>query len=230
MQYDDGVFKYNEYNNGLEWEVCGLVNTSVVDICIPDYFKGKPVTVIARKAFCGCLNLEHVHIGNNIKEIGNYAFATCYNLKGVTHNCIYLPIAVSCRAFAGCKNLQKVDVNIKSIGAEAFRSCTSLKEIYISGLCVNIEDYAFCGCHNLRKIDFLANPYNEVEIYPHAFEKVGIKELHMNRNVKYSKGSNSSKTCEDYFPLSTLIYCPAWSNMLDLCFVGRAVIVEETCI
>ena len=222
-QFNDGIIKYRRcYHDKEKWEVCGLVHQNTKEIRIPDYFMNRPVIAIARQAFSSCSDLEDVYIGHNVMKVEKCAFANCRKLKTVQHDCLFLPLILEYRAFSGCTNLDKVDANIQTIGNEAFKDCINLTEIFISGLCMRVEEFAFRGCCNLSKITFLANIYEPMYLHPTAFKTAEIKELHINRNIKCDNE-------EVFFSSETTIYCPSWSNLTNLGFMGKAVIIEEVC-
>lgn len=75
-------------------------------------------------------------VPDGVTNIGDYAFAGCAGLTGVT-----LPattIEIGNMSFNGCTGLTHVDIskNVKSIGENAFSNCTSLPGITVSPDCV----------------------------------------------------------------------------------------------
>ncbi|MEO5365854.1 MAG: leucine-rich repeat domain-containing protein [Magnetococcus sp. WYHC-3] len=53
------------------------------EVVVPGTLNGLPVTTIGAKAFFQSTNLTRVTIPASVKEIGEYAFGMCSNLKGV---------------------------------------------------------------------------------------------------------------------------------------------------
>lgn len=82
-------------------------------------------------------------IREGVKAIGNKAFKSCEDLKGVN-----IPIGVT------------------SIGYDTFEGCVSLIEIDIPNCIVSIGNSAFCGCNMITRIDL---PINLKNIGSHAF-------------------------------------------------------------
>ena len=89
------------------------------------------VVAIADSAFKNNTKLEKLTIGNNVKTIGNSAFAGCSKLKTV-----------------GFRNTSKV----QSIGKKAFYKCTKISTITIPKSVVIISDSAFENCSALASI------------------------------------------------------------------------------
>ena len=163
------------------------------------------VTKIADDAFADCKKLEEIQGLSNCKisEIGKDAFAGCYNLKTfdissatitslpdtICSNMyaltsIHLPktlTTIGTSALEGCKKLEEItgisDCKLTSIGANAFASCSALKEVDLSkssftalpasafakdtaltsvklpDSLTEIGEKAFVGCGAMEKID-----------------------------------------------------------------------------
>ena len=170
------------------------------DIVIPDTYRGKPVTAIAKKAFFNKSDVFSVTIGKNITTIGEYAFANCSYLTSVN-----LPeglTSIGNNAFASCRSLtgtlvipntltdipekafafcgQITDVQfgtgVKTIGSNAFAECGSLVSVTLPDNLYSVGDYAFSGCDKLADVDFGAG----VQIIgPYAFS-----DLHFLRSIE----------------------------------------------
>ena len=235
-EYTDGVLKYRKRLHNLNTlEVIGAVDAAINILNIPNYYRTDevclPIVAVAERAFAGYSKLEIVNLGDNIAYLENYAFAKCRQLREVHHNALYSPVDFMFRAFAECRSLKTVDVNIGFIGTGVFWNCVNLEELYISGMCTEIQDYAFDGCCSLSKITCLASVHKSLEIHPMTFYGGRIEELHINRNIQYNdRNIQLSRPFEDYFHRATKIYCPSWSNLCDLSFVGRNISIEEVCI
>ena len=118
---------------------------------------GSHVTEIPKNMFYVSgdgLTLEQLTIGENVTEIGNYAFRNCTLPEGCT-----IPFAqfkkIGIYAFYQCKGLPS-EVNlsaIEEIESNAFEQCTSIESLTIGG--GTIGSYAFNGCSNLSSLTLL---------------------------------------------------------------------------
>lgn len=115
---EDGVLYFDEslYEGSVELE-------------IPEYVDGKPVTSLGKKCFAGCDRLTTVHLPETLTTIEDQAFANCTSLQG-----IFIPGRVA------------------SIGKNAFSKCTSLEAISIPESVNEIKSGAFNGCSGLKYI------------------------------------------------------------------------------
>ena len=118
------------------------------------------VTEIGASAFKGCWKLASINIPNSVASIEREAFSGCGSLtsieipEGITslqketfYNCgslenITLPESLTSIAdknfygvFENCYSLKSITIpgNVTSIGSDAFRYCTTLKDIYYGG-------------------------------------------------------------------------------------------------
>lgn len=152
---------------------------------------------IDTSAFEWCKGLTSIHISSSIKHINSGAFAGCSNLKSIIvdkrntkydsrHDCnaiiqgnalivgclnTIIPEGISVigdSAFAGCLNLQHIDIpmSVNEIGAFAFNACIGLKSINIPEGVTAIGTSAFNGCHGLESITI-----------PQSVEKIGWHAL-----------------------------------------------------
>lgn len=147
--------------------------TGLTSITIPS-----GVTSIGNNAFYGCTNLSSVIINSNeilsksfsyssslkdifgnqvtnyvigdeVNNLGKYAFYGCSNLKSFTiSNSVS---TIGSYAFGGCTSLTSINIgsNVASIGESAFKDCTNLKKVNISDLA------AWC---NITFSDSYSNP------------------------------------------------------------------------
>jgi hypothetical protein len=92
------------------------------------------VTAIGEFAFASCSGLTGVTLSASVTNIGDGAFEDCPSLTGVT-----IPVLVA------------------SIGSFAFFDCTGLTSITIPGGVTNIGDYAFYDCSSLTSLYFVGN-------------------------------------------------------------------------
>ncbi len=160
-------------SDGIEIIGANLFKESKIkEIIIPD-----SVIIIEGSAFNHCNNLEYVTFGNNIEEIGPYAFYICTNLKGT----LKIPDTlrkIGTSAFNGCSNLEgeyhtpnslisiegfafyhcskltgsiEIPSSITTIPNDVFSGCTSLNgTLVIPETIIRIEGGAFSGCVNLN--------------------------------------------------------------------------------
>ena len=107
------------------------------DIGIPSTINGLPVVGIGYDAFDSYGSLTSVTIPNSVTNIGDYAFAYCYNLTSVT-----------------------IGNGVTSLGYDAFYDCGSLANVMLGHSVTNIGDWAFAYCYNLQAVDCLGNAPN----------------------------------------------------------------------
>jgi len=128
------------------------------------------------KAVFGEQVMEYI-IGNEVEQIGNYAFYGCSNLPS-----IIIPESVTSignHAFSGCRSLTSVTIgnSVASIGNYAFYGCNGLTAITIPENVTSIGSQAFIGCklHNIlvkgetppsfTSDPFSQNMYNHTSLY-----------------------------------------------------------------
>jgi hypothetical protein len=104
------------------------------DVIIPEFIKGKPVTVIGESAFEYCTTLTSITMGTHVTSIGDWAFFTCTNLASVT-----------------------IGPNVNDIGYWAFNSCLGLTNVVIPDSVTTIGDYAFEYCGYLVSVTIGSN-------------------------------------------------------------------------
>lgn len=88
-----------------------------------------------------------------IKEIGDYAFYACQELKLKKDGIIYLSGKIGEHAFDGCSQLDKVAVSCSEIGKEAFINCNLLESVDF-GYTKIIGERAFYELPKLETISF----------------------------------------------------------------------------
>lgn len=96
--------------------------------------------------------VEKIVIGNEITNIGDFAFADCKALKEVKLGKKVKKIGE--RAFDQCIALKKINwtENIEYIADCSFYSCKKLTKLYVGKSVKTIDDHAFLRCNNLKQI------------------------------------------------------------------------------
>ncbi len=225
---NDGALIYRDTRFSDEWEVCGTIRNDIKHVSIPDQIYGKPVTVIAEKAFKDCLFLKSITLGRYIDRIDNYAFLRCYKLESVIKHDYAIAMEIGQGAFMDCRSLYSFFGCIKSIEKQSFQNCVNLEKLFISGECYTVGDYAFDGCASLDELTFETNPILPVEIFPQSFYGARILSLYMGRLVNFNSGNILTKeTEENFFHPETKISCPSWSNLTDFAYLGRNILIKE---
>ena len=102
-------------------------------------------------------SITSVEIGEDVTNIGNYAFFECTSLKNITIRESVTSIGES--AFDSCNKLENIIIpaSIQSIGSAAFKECTSLTNITIPASTTSIASYAFQGCKSITNITIPAS-------------------------------------------------------------------------
>ena len=109
--------------------------------------------------------LFKIEVGNNVSNIGYYAFRECDSLKTITLSNSIRTIADT--GFQGCKVTSiTIPNSVTSISANAFNSCSSLTSITIPSSVISIGEYAFSSCSSLSSITI---PYGVTSIGSNAF-------------------------------------------------------------
>lgn len=124
------------------FENCG----NILSVVISD-----GVTEIEDLAFAGCLALEKITFGNNLKSIGRGAFARTAITEIIIPNSI---TAIEDSSFYGCARLTNIIIpnKIVSIGSNAFSNCVNLSIVNIPDSVTRIEDGAFKNCTGLASV------------------------------------------------------------------------------
>ncbi len=143
------------------------------NVVIPATYKGKKVIAVkngtdsTNGVFANQPALKSVVLGENIKNLGAYAFYGCSSLTSIE-----IPSSVTNtggHAFDSCSNLTSVIISdgITSIRDSAFKGCTSLTSIEIPSSVTIIEYSAFRGCSSLTSIEI---PSSVTSIQGGAFQ------------------------------------------------------------
>lgn len=135
----DLSFLLNDDKNS--YSLVDLGNCTDVEITIPKYYNGLPVTKIGEGAFLNKSDIISIVIPNGVLNIGNGAFRECTSLQNVV-----------------------IPNTVTSIGEYAFYNCALLSITLPDGL-KEIKQYAFYNC-DITSIDI---PYGVVSIGEGAF-------------------------------------------------------------
>ena len=109
-------------------------------------------TAVVPRMFGYCMSLEKVSFGDSVKSIGYSSFYRCESLVSVK-----LPdglIEIDAEAFRCCSSLKELDLGgVESIGRATFRGCESLKTLDLPPSVSSIGSYAFADCIRLKDIN-----------------------------------------------------------------------------
>lgn len=187
--------KYKLVNGNTEYQVVGG-GVATGDVIVDDFYRGKPVTSIADKAFYNNSRITSITIGANVTSIGTKAFSKCSSLVSVVipENVtsigdntfqsskalvsVSLPesiTAINPFMFSWCSALSEVKLGSKitSIGENAFSSCKALTSIDLPDTVTVIGEYAFSDCTALASVDI---GDNVEKLATYAFAKCIVLE------------------------------------------------------
>lgn len=119
--------------------ICYGYKGNVTNLVIPE-----GVSIIESYAFLGCEQIKTVEFGEDVEEIGLYAFQNCVNLEKMV--CSSAVSVIKAGAFKGCSSLKEADFSectISAIGYESFAGCTSLKTVKLQETLSEIGARAF---------------------------------------------------------------------------------------
>lgn len=161
---------YTVSEDGAFATITGVVTQGAGTVVIPAQIEGVPVTTIAAEAFLNC-PATSVTLPATLTSIKRAAFASS-KLQKVTLPASLTAVPNNC--FQGCTDLAEVvfeGASIQSIGAYAFKNCSSLRELTIPALtgkgyyevdgtttisnAVPLGDGCFAGCSSVKTLTFL---------------------------------------------------------------------------
>lgn len=173
------VYEYSD-------EIDGMVITSYegeeTTVVIPSEIEGEQVKEIGSWAFCACENITDVTIPYGVTTIGYSAFEDCENLKSVK-----IPdsvITIDKFAFEGCISLTSVTIpdSVIIIDEFAFNECENLAHVDMSENVTKIGGWAFSKCRNLKEITLGENT-KEIDQYAFSFCS-GLEKITMSDGVE----------------------------------------------
>lgn len=147
---DASALSYSACNGGVMVTNCD--KSASGELVIPDQYNGQNVVQIGAFAFDNCMNLTKVVIPEGVIAIGESAFEGCMSLKNVEFPESLQSIGAF--AFFCCDSLEKVQLYpyVCYIGECAFYECISLKSVNIPSSLTTICDGTFAECSSLSKI------------------------------------------------------------------------------
>lgn len=178
----EGITHISRYFSGAFSDICGEIN-------LPS-----TLTSIGSHAFewlSGGLP-SHLTIPARITDLGDYAFANCSCLEGVTFE--RPEIWTGKYLLSGCKNLKEIHLSdgltripdgfasscsslsrldlpdsVKTVGVGAFRDCTSLSDVKFSAALTTISSNAFSSCSALAGTLNLPDSVTTLDQYAFAY-------------------------------------------------------------
>ena len=141
-----------------------------------------------------CSNLKTIKLPSTLKEINNFAFASCILLTDIE-----LPdslLTIGNDAFIGCRSLKSINLpdSVYSIGKSAFEDCIELEKIYlpISITALNTdEENPFKGCTSLTDVYYGGTENQWDAIKEELKSSLTSTVVHFNakksRNFSYSR-------------------------------------------
>lgn len=155
-------------------------DTDIVNVEIPDFIEGYPVTEIGYRAFFHNEKMENVKIPAGVTKLGIESFQGCAVLKEITlpedlteigHSSFYgcsairefvIPEGITRienGMFTHCKQLEKVTVpdGVTYIGSNTFAGCTSLDNVILPDSVTDLGTYAFRDCTSMKNITLSKN-------------------------------------------------------------------------
>ena len=180
----DGGYDYNDpdvttltyelSDDGTYYIVTGFVIIYGYEFTVPAEVDGLPVREIADDAFWGLSVITTVTLPDSIEVIGEYAFASCDDLRTI-HLGSGLT-TIKDEAFYSCVSLSSIDLpdSLTYIGKRAFMGCWSLGEVVIPDGVTSIADETFLSCRNLKKVVL---PDNLVSIGKSAFSTCSLTSV-----------------------------------------------------
>lgn len=145
-----GIYTYEIAEN--EAIITSCSSSVKGSIEIPSTLGGYPVTTIGDSAFEWCKSITSIKIPNSVTTIGNRAFLGHSDaLVYVTLGDNVKEIGDSAFAYSGLQSINIPD-SVKKIGDSAFESCLRLSHIAIPSSVTTIGAAAFYNCSGLERL------------------------------------------------------------------------------
>lgn len=148
---------------------------------IEEYVIPNNVTEIGNDAFAHCYNLKKIIIPSSVTKIGSEAFSGCQNLASIT-----LPQSITeieDATFATCRCLIHLIIpnGVTKIGDGAFEACSSLKELTIPNTVIKMGNGVFNGCTSIVNVNI---PNEITEIGDRVFKDCSsLSEINIPKDV-----------------------------------------------
>ena len=154
-----GDFTYTEGTDGI---TITKYNGTDSTVNVGEVFAGETVVAIGNYAFGGSTwssgnsNISEVILPDTVKSIGTYAFGCCSNIAKISFSGENVQLeTIGENAFRACSNLTVFEIpeTVKTIGKCAFQGCSSLTEIVIPENVLVIPSDTFRNCTGLRTVE-----------------------------------------------------------------------------
>jgi hypothetical protein len=165
------------------------------------------VTSIGNNAFVGCTSVTDFTLGSSVSQLGTGVFTGCSSLLNInanSSNVNYTSLNGVLFSFdkltliqypAGRIGSYEIPSQVKTIGTNAFLSCTGLQSVIIPPATTSIQSSAFGSCSGLTQVtighaDSISTA--AVTISGDAFTNcTAITTLTLNKAIYYTSGDNS---------------------------------------
>lgn len=146
--------------------------------------------------------ITDVTMGDNVMEIGSYAFAQCEMLSNIKLSKGI--VTIQSHAFAECTSLTTFVIpdNTTTIGRSAFYKCKGLYDVTIGSGVENIEQCAFEGCIGLKNLTIADSESTlNIDAISYAafggpgqgmFNQAPLETIYLGRNITYRKDGGYS--------------------------------------
>lgn len=137
-----------------------------------------------------------------------WSFSSCENLKEVIFP-KNAPYVIGVEAFKGCSSLKEIDLTgTAGISYNAFRNCTGLEKAILPEGLEAVSQGLFNGCSSLKEVEI---PSSVKYIYSDAFRGTGITELYLGKNIE-TIGDNVFRDCVN---LRKLVFEEGFDGLKD---------------
>lgn len=182
------------------------------EIKIVDASGATQLKEIGEYAFLGCENLKSIKFPYGLSRIGEGAFRECGLIRVLLPESLR---AIPRYAFAGCQSLESVKFpsNLEDIGSHSFIYCGSLKELCIPESVNHIGSNVFSRCASLKEVTL---PKNIKELESYAFSDcVSLKKVSLPENSNMLgelifSGCISLKRIEEFSTVPPVFDCDSY--------------------